>query len=50
MSRQKRLRALALAFGVLLSGTPAALAQQKDRGKRAARTRAQRPQRKIQHV
>ena len=35
MSRQKRLRALALAFGVLLSGTPAALAQQKDRGKRA---------------
>lgn len=35
MSRQKRLRALALAFGVLLSGTPATLAQQKDKGKRA---------------
>src|SRR5205085_8501900 len=35
MSRQKRIRALALAFGVLLSGTPSALAQQKEKGKRA---------------
>ncbi|PYS81320.1 MAG: GWxTD domain-containing protein [Acidobacteria bacterium] len=35
MSRQKRMSALALAFGLLLCVTASALAQQKDKGKRA---------------
>ncbi|PYS79695.1 MAG: GWxTD domain-containing protein [Acidobacteria bacterium] len=35
MSRQKRMSALALAFGLLLRVTASALAQQKDKGKRA---------------
>lgn len=35
MSRQKRMRVLALAFSILLSGMPSALARQKDKGKKA---------------
>ena len=34
MSRQKRMRALALAFSILLSAVPPALARQKDKDKK----------------